>query len=272
MKKILLILLVFASAVFLTGCAKRSVPADKGTIPTVVPTALPTKSVEESINERPFVSLTPSSDGHWLTWEIKNIPKGTTGLEYELIYFAEVGESRIERGLTTGGRPIELGGKTEYSKKELLGTASCTTGTCKYKYDENVNEGTLTFTLISTDGRVKYDSVFRIQKGKEAKEAFTAGDGVFSLMSTNIPANSLYVTISSVGIPLSLPQGVIAKTNPYGIFPNISGNGKVSFKTALTAGDIYAYSGKSWSKLTTTFAGGKATADFSNSSLFILGQ
>ncbi len=265
-----MIIVILASGVFLSGCAKKT---SKETPPgQIIPTPAPTRPVEETIKERPYVSLNVSSDSHWLTLEVKNIRKGITSLEYELTYFADFEGNRIERGVSTGGKPIELVNQSEYSKKLLLGSASCTTGTCKYKYDENVNEGKLILTLIGSGGKENFESAFRIQKGKEAKEGFTTGDGVFSLVSGTLPQNSVFLTISSVGVPIPLPEGVAAKTIPYTVYPSLNTKGTVSFKTALTAADIYALVGKTWQKLATTVENGKATADFSNSSLFILGE
>lgn len=271
MKKILLFSIIVFSSLFLTGCAKKDESQNLGGAPTVKPTPFPTKPVEQTIKERPYVSLLPSSDGHWLTLELKNIVKGTKSLEYDLIYMADVEGNRLERGVSTGGVPIDLSGQTEYSKKNLLGSASCTTGVCKYKYDENVTEGTLSMTLTSPNGKDKYDSVYRIQKGSEAKEAFTTGDGIFSLTTNNLPAKNAYLVISSIGIPVPLPEGVSPKTVPYAVYPALSGKGTVSFKTS-SIGNVYALVEKSWQKLATKVESGKATADFSNSSLFILGQ
>ncbi len=269
MKKAILITLIIGSFVFLSGCGKKNETTTQPSKTT--PSPVPTKSVEETIGQRPYVSLLSSSDGHWLTLELKNIPKGTTGLDYELTYFADAEGSRIERGVSTGGTPVDLKNQTDFSKKLLLGSASCTTGTCKYKYDENVTEGTLTIKLIgsSTD---KYESAFKIQKGSEAKVGFSAGDGVFLLTSTGFSANSIFLTISSIGIPVQLPTGVLAKSVPYAVFPTTNIKGTVSFKTTLTGVGIYGLSGKTWQKLETTLENGQATASFSNISTFILGE
>jgi len=269
-KKTFLFLLIILSSALLTGCAKKGEPTGTG-VPTTIPTAVPTKPVEQTIKERPYVSLLSSSDGHWLTLEVKNIVKGTTGIEYELTYFADVEGNKLERGISTSGTPIELKGQTEYSKKLLLGSASCTTGTCKYKYDENVTEGTLILTVFASTGKESYSSAFRIQKGKEAKEGLSIGDGVFILTASSLPANTTYLTISSIGIPIQLPSDVTAKSIPYSVYPNLTVKGTVSFKTSV-AGDIYALVGKTWQKLITKSENGKLSADFSNSSLFILGQ
>ncbi len=272
MRKRVLLLIILTGAVFMGGCSLKK-NAKEGTLPEAEPTPFPTRPIEQSIKERPFVSLLATADRHWVTMEIKNIPKGATGIDYDLIYLADVEGSKIERGISTGGVPAELNGSTEYSKKILFGTASCTTGTCKYKYDENVSEGTLAVKMVGGGLGEKYETVYRIQTGKEGKAAgLTTGDGIFALTSASLPAGSVYLTISTIGVPSPLPAGVVPKSLPYGVFPSISGKVNVSFKTDLTDGAVYAYIGKSWQKLTTGFSGGEAKAETSGASLFILTQ
>ena len=272
MKKILIISLVLFSAIILSGCGEKTAEETQSVV-LPIPTAIAVKPVDQTIKERPYVILQPGSDIHRLKFSIKNIPPGIKTIEYELTYFADFEGNKLERGINGTGSPMERGGVLEYSPLEeiLFGTASCTTGKCKYKYDENVTEGMLTLTLTGANGKEKYNSAFRIQKGKEAKEVFTTGDGVFSLTSSGLPANGVYLIISSVGVPVPLPEGVIPKTIPYTVYPNVTGKGTVSFKTT-DSGDIYTLVGKTWQKLVTKIENGKATADFSNSSLFILGQ
>lgn len=274
MKKILMAFLIIVSGILLSGCGPKTSQNMPTGVPEAKPTLFPTKPIEQSITTRPFVSLVTTTDGHWITLSIKNLTSGTTGIDYELLYMADVEGSKIERGISTSGKPVELKGATEFSKKELLGSASCTTGTCKYKYDEGVNEGTLTLKIIGPNGTDMYTSVFRIQKGSEAKETFTTGDGVFSYVSSSLPASSLYLTISSVGVPAQLSSGITPKTIPYAIFPSSSTvkAGTVSFKTSLTTGSIYAHNGKTWDKLSTDFSGTQASAKSSGQSIFILAE
>lgn len=271
-KRIFILVMVVVSGFLLSGCSPKPDTSSPTGISGPNPTQIPEKPVEQTIKERPYVVLTPSADGHWLNLEVRNIVKGTLGISYELVYFADVEGNKLERGVSSGDKPVELMGQTEYSKKILLGSASCTTGTCKYKYDDNVTEGTLTLTLVGPNGKDKYESVYRIQKGIEAKNSFTTGDGTFSLISSSLPAKNVYLIISSVGIPIPLPDGVVPKTVPYTIYPNISGKGTVIFKTSLPEVSVYALTGKTWQKLMTTTENGKASAEFSNVSLFILAQ
>lgn len=273
MKKLILGGLVLFSSILLSGCALRKSAVNPSEIPEAKPTPFPTKPIEQTIKERPFVSLIPSTDRHWLTLEVKNIVKGTEGLEYELTYFAEAEGSRIERGVSTAGKPVDLNGATSFFKKILLGSASCTTGTCKYKYDEGISEGTLTLTLNKAGGKEKYESVFRVQQGKEGKEGLTTGDGVFSYASTSLPATVVYLGISSVGIPAQLPEGVTPKTIPYGIFSSGAVKGGIAaFKTDLTSVSIYAFDGKAWDRLATTVTEGRAKAASTTQNIFILAE
>lgn len=266
MRKVLILVTFIFSVFLLSGCGPKKPAVNT---PVAEPTPMPTKPIEQSIKERPYVSLLPTQDRHWVTLEIKNIPKATKGINYDLIYLADFEGSKIERGISTGGVPVELNGSSDYSKKVLFGSASCTTGTCKYKYDENVTEGSLSFNF---DKGEKYETPYRIQKGKEAlTEGFTTGDRVFSLKAT-LPANSIYITTSSIGLPVPLPSGVTAKSIPYAVFPSITTKVSVSFKSSLEGVSIYAYNGKTWQKLATTTAGGELKADTTGSSLFILAQ
>ena len=271
-KKILIVTILLFSSFLLSGCGLKK-STDKGGSSGANPTPTPTKPIEQTIKERPYVSIVPSTDSHWLNLEIKNILQGTSSLEYELIYFAEVEGNRIERGVSTAGSPTDLSSQTEFSKKILLGSASCTTGTCKYKYDEGVSEGSFSLTLNKSGGKEKYESAFRIQKGSEGKEGLTTGDGVFSFVSTSLPPSSVYLTVSSIGVPSSLPTAVVPKTVPYGIFSSGSvKGGTVAFTTALTSSSVYAFNGKSWSKLTTEITGGTAKATSSGQNIFILAE
>jgi hypothetical protein len=273
MKKVLIIvipvLLLIASGVFFVskGLGKKDSTPDDSFYQE--PTAIPTRPIEESMNERPYVSLVPTNDRHWVDLAIKRIAKGFSKIEYDLLYYADAEGNKIERGVSTGGLPVELSG-TEYSKKILFGSASCTTGVCKYRYDENVNEGSFSLKLIGSSVE-KYDTTYRIQSNKEVSTGFTAADEDFSFKATSLPAG-LYLTISTIGVPSPLPSGVIAKSVPYGIFPAISSKGTVTFKTTLTSGSVYSYNGKSWQKLNTEFTNGFASATTSGAYLFILTQ
>ena len=271
-KKVAICFLILFSSFTLGGCGNKQMPTSSKT-PTVFPTAEPTKAPEVAVKRLPFVSITPSADNHWLTLEIRNFPQGTQSLEYELIYLAEVEEAKVERGISTIGTPVDLTGQNSFTKKLLLGSASCTTGTCKYKYDEGVKEGTFSLVINGSFGKEKYQSSFRIQNGSEGKTGLTTNDQIFSFVSPSLVSNSSYLTVSSGGLPLLLPQGVEAQTLSYGIFSlSKTSKGEVTFKTNLSEVDIYGFDGKTWKKLPTNVENGIAKATSSGESVFVLAK
>ena len=267
LKKLSPIIFIIFCGLVLSGCSLGKNKNSQDATPTVKPNPKAVKSIEKSVKERPFVSLTPTTDGHRLTIRIRNISPQVKSLEYELIYFADFEGNKIERGLDTGGRPVFLEGKTEFSKEILFGSESCTTGKCKYRYDEGVSEGTLTLKFNYEEGVDKYMSSFRLQTGKQAAEGLSTGDGTF-LLKPAVKLNGYYLTLSTAGIPANLDKDPVGL--PYSVFPTISSKGIVSFKSDTTDANIYAYDGKVWKQLETKIDGGTLTANTSGEQTFIL--
>ncbi len=173
---------------------------------------------EWTLEERPYVSLTPREDGHEFKLRIGGV-KDTEFIDYELVYFA----NNISRGVTG---TIELEGKTMVERDLLLG--SCSRNVCKY--DEDVSEGTLSLRFQTPDGKVrKYELAFHLQTGDEASVGLTSGDGNFSFQG-KLPSSEYYLTHLTTGLPGSIKEDLVA--GPYGIFTSASNKveGKVSFK------------------------------------------
>lgn len=257
----LLIYYLLFATFFLTGCIPKKATAP----PAEKTTPAPTKPLEESISERPFVSLVPTSDGHWVNLEAKNIKSGTKSVDYELIYFAGEAGNKIERGVAGS---IELKGEVNFARKILFGSESCTSGKCKYKFDENVSEGILSLKLRSDLGTEKYESAFRLQKGNEGKEGLTTGDGNFKFVSSSLPSNLYFLTISTFGLPAEVTGKVISI--PYGIFPSVAAKGTVSFKTDEQSAKILFWDSTKWQELEANFSDGWLSAPISKTGIFVL--
>lgn len=173
---------------------------------------------EWSLEERPYITLTPRDDGREFKLRIEGI-KDTELVDYELVYFA----NDISRGVTG---TIELEGKTSAERDLLLG--SCSRNVCKY--DENVTEGTLSLRFQNQEGQVrKYELAFHLQTGDEGAVGLTSGDGDFSFVG-KLPAAEYYLTLSTVGLP-EIPQGELL-AGPYAVFTSASKkvSGKVNLK------------------------------------------
>ncbi len=158
------------------------------------------KLVETPVEERPYVALIPSQDGHWLTLDIKGIKHGNS-LEYELIYNTASG---VTQGSTNA---VELEGAS-YTKKILLGTES----RGHYRYDEGVTEGTLTLRFRSGEEVRKFITEIHLQQGEDE---LTSRDKNFSL-SGKLSPTDFYLTMPTVGLPGEVEGRVVG--GPYGVF------------------------------------------------------
>lgn len=157
------IALLFGVILLLSSCGKTS--------PTPVAQSKPTSTDQTAFNfspsEKPTLSLIPRADGHLLTMKIDNIPSKLVSLEYELVYTASDNGNDIEKGL---GDTVKLNNEPSLTRDLLLGTASCTSG-CKYKYDNNVNSGTVTLTFMTADNQVNtFDAPFTLDSGADIKK------------------------------------------------------------------------------------------------------
>ncbi len=193
-----------------------------------------------TVEESPYVTLTPSADGHNFHLTISKVPSNTKTLEYEMVY-------TVASGVTQGVPGTIKDLSTETIERDLL-LGTCSSGKCRY--DEGVNDGTFTVRLRDSKGKLvsKMETQFHLQKG-EAK--LTSADGAFTYTLAKASKAAYYLTMGTFGIPSAAPGRIT--TGPYGVF---STDMKQPGTVTLGNGDIYEYSGSSWSKLT----GGKASS------------
>lgn len=179
---------------------------------TTKTTTQASKKIELSSDEKPYISLIPSSEGHNLIFKVKDIPSKFTVAEYELIYTAKDENIEIEKGVSG---TIELsGGNIE--KDLLLGTASCTNG-CKYKYDEGVTGGILTLTLKTNNKEyVAYESPFVLTNSVDINK-----EKKLSLVEENFIINGIVTSKSDYFIALKNFQSI------YSVFSSGNGKGKI---------------------------------------------
>lgn len=193
--------------------------------------------IETPLEERPYVTLTPRTDGREFTLDISRIKNAET-IEYELVY--------LTRGLSRGviGSVDLKEGETVISRKLLLGT--CSRGVCKY--DEDVTEGTLTLRFRGPDGVRKFVSDFHLQQG--GKE-LTSIDGNFKLEG-KLSSGTFYLIMSTVGLPGEFEDEVVRGS--YGVFTvgsNSIKNGKVTLTLSEEepSAKLYAWTGRGWQEV-----------------------
>ncbi len=191
--------------------------------------------IETTLAERPYVTLAPSSDGHWLTVEVSRIRDADT-LEYELLY-------NTASGATQGSiSTVKLNGDSSYSKKILLGSESAG----KYKFDEGVTRGTLTIRLRGGPGTRKFVTDFHLQQDEEELMSI---DNNFSIEGT-FPKTNFYLTMMTIGLPGDFNEGEVI-AGPYEAFSpgaDTIKKGTVSLKLpeGTEAAKLYSWSGTDW--------------------------
>lgn len=192
--------------------------------------------IETPLRERPYVTMTPRTDGREFTLKISRI-KNAESIDYELVY--------LTRGLSRGViGSIDLKGEDSISRKLLLGT--CSRGVCKY--DEDVTEGTLTLKFRGPEGVRKFISDFHLQQGGD--ELTSIDDNL--KIEAKLSVGTFYLTMSSVGLPAELEGQLIA--GPYGIFTagsKLVKNGKVTLTLSeeIPSAKLYTWTGQAWEEI-----------------------
>lgn len=185
---------------------------------------------EIPLNERPFTSLTPKEDGHWLKLSIESIKVADAKkLDYELLYKTKEG--------TTQGVPgsLTLADGAKVERDLLLGSES----SGKFRYDDGVEEGTLTLRFRNEKGKLigKLSTNFHLQK---AASVLNSVDNNFKYSLDKVPGSDFFVTMETFGLPKELAN---VDSGPYGIFASSADTfaGMVEL-----SGKVTRYDGNAW--------------------------
>lgn len=232
MKKILIVLVILFLIIGL-GVGGFVLLRGRQSETDLVPTPTPEVFVKTTLNERPFISLTPSSDGHWLTLALGRI-QDADSLEFELTY-------NTDDGLTQGavGGPYKLKGETSYEKKILLGTES----SGNYRYHEGVEEGSVTIRLAGGVGARKFITEFKLYQGEEE---ITSPDGGFALEG-DLNTNQYYLVMDVIGLPEVLAE--VDNGKVYGIFSSDRSGVKNGVITVSEGDVFYHWTGNGWTEV-----------------------
>jgi len=145
---------------------------------------------EVPLDRRPIVSLTPTSDGHYLKLEIKKIVVDAVTLDYELTY-------KVPDGRTQGvPGTVKLTTKDDILKELLLGSES----SGKFRYDEGVEVGQLVLRFRDANGKLvaKFSTDFNlVAPGKE----IVSFDGNFKLTMSKPTTKTYFVVMDTLGYP-----------------------------------------------------------------------
>lgn len=162
--------------------------------------------IEVAFKDRPFASLTPTSDGHYINLKIDKItlPKAVS-LDYELLYTLPDGRTQGVPGT------VDLKGQTSFERKLLLGSES----NGKFRYDEGVADGSLTVRLRNSSGKLlaKFSTKWHLQS---TDLELTSIDETFAYKLDKKPKDMFFVTMETFGLMDTSIESVAS--GPYGIF------------------------------------------------------
>lgn len=194
---------------------------------------------EVPVSERPFTTLTPSKDkdgnyGHYLTLNVYDIRvNGAASMDYELFYKTAEGNTQGVPGM------VKFASGESVEKHLLLGSES----SGKFRYDEGVEEGTLTLKFRNIEGKLvgKLSTQFHLQSGVDS---LTSLDGMFTfdLSSAN---GEYFVVMNSFGLPDSAP--ITVKNGPYSVLS--SSTKPIQGKALLEGSRVLVWDGEEWGEV-----------------------
>lgn len=174
------------------------------------------KLIEVAFVDRPYVSLTPRSDGHWLDLQIQKFNQiaKAASLDYELLYTLPDGRVQGVPGT------VKLEGLSELKRELLLGSES----SGKFRYDEGVEEGTLTIRFRDSKGKLmaKFTTKFSMKSAsaKQALSELNSVDQNFKYTFAKPVKSDFYLVMETFGLPATSSVGQVA-SGPYGVFTSM---------------------------------------------------
>lgn len=200
-------------------------------------TAIPEEEAapEVALNDRPVASLTPTSDGHWLTLKIEKFKISAETLDYELLYTLPDGRTQGVPG------SVSIKGEDSMERKLLLGSES----SGKFRYDEGVTQGTLTLKFRNSQGKLvaKFLTKFHLQSSTKDLSSVD-GEAKFSL--SKLPSKTFFVVMNTFRVPQEAPAELTA--GPWGFFS--SSTAPLSGAVDLASVKTFTWTGSKWLELT----------------------
>jgi len=154
------------------------------------------KKLEMSEEDFPVISMALKNNDHYVDLTIDKIPVFISDIEFEFLYNSvDENGQEFQKGQFDNFEVEE----DKVEKEILLGTSSCTTGTCKYRYDENISSGKLILKLMDVEGKVaSFDIPFLVVKEDE-DASFSELEGSSSSLTLTNPNSSNLILHETLG-------------------------------------------------------------------------
>lgn len=229
-----------------------------------------------AIADRPFVTLTPTSDGAEIIISIENMGK-FDAIEYELTYLADNPQSlgtKITRGAT--GTDINTR-DAKYKKSVLLGTASRGVRSP----DTGITDGQLVMHMFIGEEEFLSETDWTFEKIGSKAQTIKSKSGNFEIEVPSFGRDYWVIIADTVGLPPNptefTPEEIILPVyGTFSIAPTFAGTGTVSIRleTQNTTPTLYTYNhtDSTFTEVKSTFSPDTSTlnADISNFATFVV--
>ena len=212
------------------------------------------RQISEPVNvielaERPFIMVTPNSDGRNLTIMVDSLKKNATEVDYELEYKSGSLQQGVFGSLSLTSVPASV--------KQLMGSCSAG-GSCTYH--EDVTGGNLVTRFI---GKENYalKTEWRYIENTDKETEMGSTDAKFQLSSDELSGVRIAIGDSS-GLPAEVEGTVVSTPYYLSTVPAISGSAELTMRAneegALM---IMGWDGSEWTEFEGTVDGKSITAE-----------
>jgi len=211
---------------------------------------------EIDLNKRPFVTLTPTSDGAEILISIENM-SSFDRIEYELTYLADnpqIAGEKIQRGST--GTDVNTK-EQKYKKSILLGTASKGTRSP----DKGVTDGILTMHLFKGETEYQSETNWDLEQSATSSTTFKDRSDNFQLTVPPLGKNYFVIISDTVGAPangqLDIANVVFPVYGSFSVAPQFTKSADLLIKFTQDAKSFQLYSynhtDSKWTKLDSSY-------------------
>ena len=229
-----------------------------------------------TISDRPYVTLTPTTDGAEIIISIENMSKFDR-IEYELTYLAD-NPQIVGDKLTRGATGTDINTKDpKYKKSILLGTASRGVRSP----DTGIADGKLTMHMFVAEEEFLSETEWTLEKIGTSPITIADKSANFQLEMPTLGKSYWVIIADTVGVPSNPPDFKVADVilpvyGTFSIAPPFSRGGTLSLKVGsdLSSPQLYTYNHQdgTWQKLTAVYnsSSGIINADVSNFATFVV--
>jgi hypothetical protein len=211
------------------------------------------------VSERPYIVISPNSDGRNITIAVESVKKDALAVDYELEYQS----GSLLQGVFGSMELVKL----PTSTKQLLGSCSAG-GACTYHTD--VTGGHLT-TRFNGEEKYALKSEWKYIENTESEDALSSRDAKFQISSEKLEGVKLAVVFNTPGYPEKLSKTLVSDVYSLQTVPAVTGTATLTMR-AKEEGElmIMGWNGEEWTEFEGKVDGKSITAEVELMELYVV--